>query len=127
MSKERKFNRKKSPEQEIKQYAAQIVHESKDWEYINKNGCNDPNWPDGENMNLVRNHILYFKNEIFEICVKNDIALPDAYFVPTPPEVDSYYMANLTQKERVKHLRRLGDKLTRGQNKFDNQQMKIDI
>ena len=38
MSKERKFNRKKSPEQEIKQYAAQIIRESKDWEYIKRMG-----------------------------------------------------------------------------------------
>ena len=30
------------------------------WDDIKKNGCSDPAWPDGVNLNLVRNHIIYF-------------------------------------------------------------------
>lgn len=30
------------------------------WDKISKEGCQDPFWPDGVNMNLVRNHIIYF-------------------------------------------------------------------
>lgn len=29
------------------------------WHDIQKNGCSDPSWPDGVNMNLKRNHIIY--------------------------------------------------------------------
>lgn len=29
------------------------------WDTISREGCADPFWPDGVNMNLVRNHIIY--------------------------------------------------------------------
>ena len=41
----------------IEEYATQIVREIGRWNYILENGCNDPFWPDGTNMNLTRNHI----------------------------------------------------------------------
>ena len=31
------------------------------WEYLSHFGGHDPGWPDGVNMNLVRNHIIYEK------------------------------------------------------------------
>lgn len=48
----------------IEEYAAQIVREIGHWNYILENGCNDPFWPDGTNLNLTRNHIISYKREI---------------------------------------------------------------
>ena len=30
------------------------------WNHLAGGGCQDPGWPDGVNMNLVRNHIIYW-------------------------------------------------------------------
>ena len=35
---------------------------------ILRKGTQDPFWPDGVNANLVRNHILYHKGRIAELC-----------------------------------------------------------
>lgn len=59
------------------------------WEYIKSNGCSDPHWPDGCNMNLVRNHISYYKRQLRELC---GCKLPDIYYKPTPIEVSENYM-----------------------------------
>ena len=77
----------------IEEYAAQIVREIGHWNYILENGCNDPFWPDGANMNLIRNHIISYKREIAECCEATGAKLPLEYYLPTPPEVDENYMA----------------------------------
>lgn len=63
------------------------------WEDLYANGGCDPFYPDGVNLNLVRNHILYYKREI-----ENQMPLAalylEEYARPTPPEVASSYMAN---------------------------------
>lgn len=51
---------KDSPEQKVKQYCVKIRKEIQHWKDINQNGCNDPFWSDGCNMNLTRNHIIYY-------------------------------------------------------------------
>lgn len=60
------------------------------WEYLRQFGGQDPGWPDGVNMNLVRNHIIYEKRMLIE---SRPDRLPDVYFRETPPEVDSNFMA----------------------------------
>ena len=84
----------------------------KQWEWINEEGGNDPFWPDGCNMNLLRNHMISYKMEIAELCGKRGIRLPEEYFLRIPQEVDNNYMANLAQKERVKKLKAYGTKLS---------------
>ena len=37
------------------------------WEYLSHFGGHDPGWPDGVNMNLVRNHIIYEKENAYRI------------------------------------------------------------
>lgn len=95
---------KDSPEQKVKQYCGEIRKEISQWKEINQNGCNDPFWPDGVNMNLTRNHIIYYQRLILEICAENQLPLPEEYYFSPPPEVDKNYMANLKQKERVKRI-----------------------
>lgn len=74
------------------------------WKDINQNGCNDPFWSDGTNMNLVRNHIIYYKRQLEDICQGEGCDLPEEYYLAMPPEVDNKYMANLKQKDRVQRL-----------------------
>ena len=119
------MKRKETAEEQVQRHARDIVREIAGWNYINKNGCNDPHWPDGENMNLVRNHVIYVKNQIHELCEKNGLKIPDEAYLPTPPEIDNCYMANLKQKERVDMLKRMGDKLTRGKNKYEADQLSL--
>lgn len=106
---------------ECKNIAREIAH----WEHINKYGCNDPFWPDGCNMNLTRNHILYAKQQIRELCEEAGTELPDEYHLPTPPVVDENYMASLKQKGRVERLIQQGKQPTKRKNKYDVTQMSL--
>lgn len=72
-------------------------------------------------MNLVRNHIIYFRKQIEEICAETGKALPSYY--PIPLKVDNNYMANLHQKERVKRLIQFGHDLTTQKTEFDTKQL----
>jgi hypothetical protein len=65
------------------------------WQYLYQHGCTDPFWPDGVNLNLVRNHVIYFKNKIEEArpCGK----YPAIYYQATPPEVDNNYVVEAGQ------------------------------
>ena len=44
----------------VQQIQAEIDREFQQWNNIACSGCQDPSWPDGVNMNLVRNHIIYW-------------------------------------------------------------------
>ena len=61
------------------------------WENLYKRGGSDPFYPDGVNLNLVRNHILYFKQRIEEEqpLYKNT----QAFRRELPPKVEDSYMA----------------------------------
>ena len=49
------------PEQmAAQQIQAELDREFQRWNDIACSGCQDPTWPDGVNMNLVRNHIIYW-------------------------------------------------------------------
>lgn len=78
-------------EEQIKTETARLVHSFGEWEHMRTKGCSDPFWPDGTNMNLVRNHIINGKRRLEKLCV--GIPLPAAYYIPTPEEVDENYMA----------------------------------
>lgn len=96
--------KEETPEKKVKSYSEQIRKEISQWKDINQNGCNDPFWPDGCNMNLTRNHILYYQRKISEICIEKHLPYPEAYYFSVPPEVDNFYMANLKQRDRVKRI-----------------------
>lgn len=91
-------------EDKVKEYCQCIRREIEHWKAINQNGCNDPFWTDGCNMNLTRNHIIYYQRLIREICTENQLSFSEEYYFSPPPEVDKNYMANLKQKERVKRI-----------------------
>ena len=71
-------------------YAAELKSEFDYWEHIKQFGASDPFWADGVNLNLVRNHIIYYKNLIEET---EEPPYPEIYYRETPPEIDADYMA----------------------------------
>ena len=68
------------------------------WDYINEHGSSDPFWPDGVNMNLVRNHIingyrlLATKLENVQLSLF-DTGLDMTNLRPVPPKVDPDFMS----------------------------------
>ena len=115
--------KEETPEKKVKSYSEQIRKEIGQWKDINQNGCNDPFWSDGCNMNLTRNHIIYEQELIRKICEENQITLPEEYYLSIPPEVDMNYMANLKQKDRVKRVFITGKVPVRKKYKYDEQQI----
>lgn len=71
----------------VRELANSFAH----WEDVYRNGCSDPFWPDGVNLNLIRNHIIYHKEEIKDKFPRDQY--PDIYYRETPPEVPNDYMA----------------------------------
>lgn len=96
--------KKKTPGQEVEALCKSIRQEIYHWKNINQYGCSDPFYADGTNMNLTRNHIIYDKRQISEICEEHGIPIPEEMYLPTPPEVSDYYMANLRDKDRVSRV-----------------------
>jgi len=86
--------RKKPPED----FAALIQREYDVWEHYNVHGGSDPHYADGVNMNLIRNHILYYRRQIEET-INNPQDYPAIYHREPPPKVDRDYMA---RKEEIK-------------------------
>ena len=72
-------------------YAAALEKSFARWDFIRENGCSDPFWADGVNMNLVRNHIIFYKQKLSEETTL--FLLPEAFYRETPPLVDNDYMA----------------------------------
>ena len=61
------------------------------WQALYDHGGSDPTWPDGVNLNLVRNHIYYYKRQIeekFPLYISHEL-----YQRLLPPKVDDSFMA----------------------------------
>ena len=71
-------------------YEASLKQSFNQWENLYQYGGSDPFWSDGCGLNLVRNHILYYKGMIAETMPPEQY--PDIYHRDTPPEVDRDYM-----------------------------------
>ena len=99
-------------EQEIKRIRKEIVRDLKHWQYLREYGCQDPFWADGVNMNLTRNHIIYYKMRLRELCPDGN--LPEEYYLPTPPVVDNDCLAPKGEyfKQRLKRLNEMRERVT---------------
>lgn len=82
---------------------AEISKNIECWKDIRKNGCSDPGWPDGVNLNLVRNHVIYHKAELQKLCAAENMDLPPEYYLPTPPYVDNNFFAK-PRSERAQRI-----------------------
>ena len=99
----------KTVEERIERLTEDCLDSFTRWDYLYHNGGQDPFWADGTNLNLVRNHIIYYKREIQELCETEGIFKPDVFYRELPPEVDDNYMAKSEQirQEAVSILSRL--------------------
>ena len=63
------------------------------WEYLKEHGGSDPFYADGGSMNLVRNHIIHYKNAMVEQYGRDYEKYPEIFYRELPPEVNNNYMA----------------------------------
>ena len=81
---------KESDEQKIRR---EISEEFDRWNKIAVNGCSDPGYPDGVNMNLLRNHIIYGYRKLEEIgAIIFDLFGDPMGERAVPPKVPDNYM-----------------------------------
>lgn len=85
----------------VSECCANIQERVHHWIDIKDNGCHDPFWADGVNMNLTRNHIIYYRKQILEICDSMFIPLPAEMDIPVPPVVPQNFMADLSCERAV--------------------------
>lgn len=72
-------------------YTASLQERFDRWDSVYQNGCRDPFWSDGVNLNLIRNHIIFYKSELEKSITDGEY--PEIYYRDTPPKVDSNYIA----------------------------------
>ena len=85
--------RKRTPTEKLADLMGWLEESHRRWEEICSNGCADPFWPDGMNLNLVRNHILVMRRDIEAICRDTGLELPEIATMPVPPPVPMDFMA----------------------------------
>lgn len=113
--------KKTGKEQKLDKLVNELAKEHERHRHIMEHGASDPFWPDGANLNLVRNHVIYYRMQIKEFCEENEIDLPGVYYIPVPPKVDNCYMARLDQTERLKRIFTDRGKITTKKIEYDEQ------
>ena len=80
-----------TPNEKLVQLRISYMEERNNWEFIYQYGCRDPFWPDGTNLNLIRNHCIADRNEMQDLCAEYSLPMPE---LPSLPEkVDEDFMA----------------------------------
>ena len=85
--------KKQSPSTQLANLIGELNGSFVRWNTLHDEGGSDPFYSDGVNLNLVRNHILYDKRKISELCNDSGLPYPPCLSQPTPPLVDNGYMA----------------------------------
>ena len=78
---------------EAENLAEELAKSFERWEYLKEHGGSDPFYADGGSMNLVRNHIMYYKNKMVEEYGRDYEKYPEIFYRELPPEVNQDYMA----------------------------------
>lgn len=78
---------------ESENLAKELADTFERWEYLKEHGGSDPFYADGGSMNLVRNHIIYYKQKMVEEYGRDYEKYPEIFYREPPPEVDDNYMA----------------------------------
>ena len=88
------MSRKTTDEQMISDLIKSLKESFAHWSEIKENGTRDPFWPDGVNLNIVRNHILNYKEEIERLSA-GQLFPPDDPILSesVPPEMPPEWMA----------------------------------
>ena len=86
----------------LQELVKKIRDEYKWWHEIAEHGCSDPFWEDGANMNLIRNHIIYFKSQVIGQAEGEMKPIPREFYWALPPEVPDTYMVRNGKYYRVR-------------------------
>ena len=76
---------KLTPAEQLQQHVNDCAKRYAHWETERRDGCVDPNWSDGVNLNLVRGHIICAKGQIRHTCDKFGLTIPAIYYRALPP------------------------------------------
>lgn len=115
--------KKETPEETRQKLCDGLIESIRRYDELLLHGGQDPFYPDGVNLNLVRNHIIYYRRELLQLCKAWDLRLPEECFIPVPEQIDNGYMASLNQTDRVKRLQTSGYILTTQKPKKRNTQL----
>lgn len=78
----------------IREVQKSIRDNFKRWSHLKKKGGTDPSWPDGTNMNLVRNHVSYYQGQLRDLCKEQKVRpCPIEAKLKPPPAVSETYCA----------------------------------
>ncbi|OCZ50860.1 hypothetical protein [Dehalobacter sp. TeCB1] len=91
---------------QYKQLKKNLEEEYQRYSYLLQYGGQDPFWPDGTNLNLIRNHIIYYKGELLKLNTTYSLSLPDSFYWNTPEEVDKEYQAPGSKSGRLYDFKR---------------------
>ena len=69
----------------------------RDWDSTRETGCSDPFYDDSVNLNLLRNHIIYWKQELYKKYGEDRSKYPGSYFKELPPEVNKGFMVRAAE------------------------------
>ena len=87
---------------------AQIDEDFARWDKIMAEGCQDPFWPDGVNLNLKRNHIIYGYKKLAEVMqgpvqlTLFDTGFDMSNLRPVPPVVPHNYMVKAGEYAEIR-------------------------
>lgn len=90
----------------LEELKANVLERIDRWIEVRDNGTNDSFWEDGSSLHLIRNHMIYYKSQIKEICDLFCISYPNEYELPLPPEVPYTWMSDLNT-ERAKKMKEI--------------------
>lgn len=74
-----------------------LIKAYQNWENTRETGCHDPHYDDSVNLNLLRNHILYYKNQMEERYGEDLGKYLEIYFKELPPEMDRGFMVKAAE------------------------------
>lgn len=99
-------NSMKTPDQKkrSKQLGKEIRDSRKRYEDLRVHGGSDPFWSDGVNMNLCRNHVMYFRKQVETELDPDPIEEKAMQILETAKPVPIQIPERLFDKERIKEL-----------------------
>lgn len=89
------------PDLTVDQLVSVIKGRFATWRAIWLNGTTDPFYQDGTNLNLIRNHIIYYQDQLVALCKRDGISLPKAAEMAPPREMPHDWLA--TRSKAGKH------------------------